>query len=159
MRKTAVNKLAIGETLAKAKIKAYVASAKHTSMSKTHSYRFAIYKALIKATVSGALGDFDDLVINIGRQGGSQKYASDLIKELQSLPDDFIKTNRQFRKTKFFLLSASNAAIQLADFYASASRDYILSKFTHVSATPYNKVAHQVILLPEIQTVSILKEG
>jgi hypothetical protein len=153
---SAIDKLTVGESLAKVSIKAYVASTRHTNMSKTHSFRFQLYKELVKSTINAALADFEDLVINIGRQGGSQKYGSDLIKELQILQNE---NNRQIRKNKIFLLSASNAGIQLADFYASASRDYILSKSTAISATPYAKVCHQITQLPELEITPILKEG
>jgi hypothetical protein len=99
------------------------------------------------------------LVINIGRQGGSQKYGADLVKELRVLPDKFNEKNHRFKKIKIFLLSASNPGIQLADFYASASRDYLLSKSTPVSTTPYARIAHQITQLPELETMPTLKEG
>ena len=49
-----------------------------------------------------------------------------------------------FKKAKIFLAPAKNHGIQLADFYASASRNYLLSKKFPFSANPYNKIAHQV---------------
>jgi len=115
-----------------------------------HSYRFKLYKELVKTTIKAALSDFDDLIINIGRQGGSKQYEAALIRELQDIPEYFIERGL-FKKAKFSLLSASSTGIQLADFYASASRNYFLSKFTSVSVTPYAKISQQIIHLPELE--------
>jgi hypothetical protein len=112
-----------------------------------------IMTVALKVTIKAALMDFDDLIINIGRQGGSRQYETALIKELQRIPESFIERGL-FKKAKFSLLSASNAGIQLADFYASASRSYFLSKFTSVSGAPYAKVAHQIVHLSELGHLS-----
>ncbi len=143
-------KLLTGGTLSKMSLKAYIANSRHTSLCQEHSYRFKLYKTLIKSAVHAALADFDDLIINIGRQGGSEKYEGVLINELRTIAEYFNKKGL-FKKAKFSLLSASNAGIQLADFYASASRDYFLSESASVSAIPYYRIIHQVVRLPEIQ--------
>jgi hypothetical protein len=40
---TSIDKLIIGENLAKASLNAYVASVKHINMHDTHTFRFALY--------------------------------------------------------------------------------------------------------------------
>ncbi len=130
-------RLLTGETLAKADLKAYIANTQHTIHCRMHSYRFALYKELVMTTIKAALTDFDDLIINIGRQGGSR-------------PEHFTKSGL-YKKARFSLLSAGNTGIQLADFYVGASRNYLLSKFTSVSAAPFLKVAHQIVELPELE--------
>lgn len=141
---TAPKRLLAGEILGQSNLKVYIASAAHSHKSQKHSYRFEVYTNLVKATINAAFMDFDQLTINIGRQGGSAKYGPSLIRELKLIPMQF-REYKLFKKAKIFLAPAKNHGIQLADFYASASRNYLLSKKLLVSASPYTKIAHQVM--------------
>jgi hypothetical protein len=148
-------KLKLGKELGKANISAFIASYWHSDENCSHEHRFGMYKELVKATINKALEDFDELAISIAKQGGWEKYGKQLIQELRPLPEAFTSAKRQV-KSDFFLASAAKPGLQIADFYASSCRNFLLADGDENLAAPYQLVNHRVRHFEQIR-LDVLK--
>jgi hypothetical protein len=137
------HKLMVGNELGKANITAFIAGYWHTEESTTHEHRFAMYKQLVKTTTRRAFWAFDDLVVAIAKQGGWDTYGRPFMEELRQVPDEFISAGI-YRKGAFFLSSPAKPGPQIADFYASSSRSFLLAETDASLAAPYELIQHQV---------------
>jgi len=137
------HQLSIGTELGKANISVFIASHWRTKESVTHEHRFGVYKQLVKTTIRAAFGTFDDLVVAIAKQGGWEAYGKPLIEELRLLPGEFMSAG-MYRKGTFFLSSGAKPGPQIADFYASASRHFLLARTDASLAKSYERIQHQI---------------
>jgi hypothetical protein len=133
-------KRTVGTRLGQAKITVYSAHHFHID-EKTYEERFAIYTELVKICVQKALFEHKELVVNIAKQGGWQKYDNDFCTVLRELPEEFCRTG-DYHKATFELLSAVKPGIQLADFYVGAVRDFVVNKS---ALMPYSLVQEQIL--------------
>lgn len=148
-------KLAMGAELAKANIAAVITNYWHTDESTSHEHRFAMYRSLVKATINKAFESFDDLMISVSKQGGWESYGPSFLQELRLLPDEFTKRG-DYRKGYFFLSSAAKPGQQIADYFASSSRNFLLAKSDASLSSPYECVQHQVRHFEEMKAVAEL---
>jgi hypothetical protein len=89
------------------------------------------------------------MVVSIAKQGGWESYGPTLIRELRSQPEQYI-TDSNYRKVGFFLASPSKPGHQIADFYASSSRNFLIADGNSSMVAPFERVSHQVVSLEEV---------
>ncbi len=115
----------VSNLLSQAKVSVFASTYRHQGR-KNHQEYFSIYERLVHQTVESALKEHKELVVTIGKQGGWQTYQKSFLASLKDVTKKFA-TKRNFAKAKFILDSVINPGIQLADFYAGALRENILS--------------------------------
>ncbi len=142
-------KLALGSELGRANIASVIASHWHTEASATHEHRFAVYSKLVEMTILRAFEFYKQLNIAIAKQGGWQVYGPPFLEQLRKLPGQYKYNTGQYREADIYLASSANHGIQLADFFASSCRNYLLSKSANRLAEPYERVQHLVVQLDE----------
>ncbi len=143
-------KLKLGKALSIENVEVFIASYKHQSANSSHEARFIMYKNLVKSTVSNAFRSYEDLTICIAKQGGWEDYGKSMLEELRLLPEAFTKQG-DYRKGDFYLASASNPGLQIADFYASSSRNAMLiCHDTNDLCAPYELIKHQICRFEQI---------
>ncbi len=146
-------KLAIGRELATANIKAVVGYCRHTSESEDHEHRHLMYTELLKKTISTAYENEEDLVVSIGKQGGSDIYGPPLLSTLREIPQTFT-SGGTYRRGDFFLASPSKQGEQISDFYASASWHYLQSGGDASRSGAFELIKNQISL----EEISLVKE-
>jgi len=139
------HKLAAGRAFGASKIACYASSFYHDGESKDHETRFAIYEELVKNCIKRSFEHYSDLEILIAQQGGASEYKKDFLTRLRLLPDEYSR-NGNFTKAKFDL-SGTRTGIQIADFYAGATRDYLLSHKDAALKSAYELIEKQVICI------------
>jgi hypothetical protein len=145
-------KLELGKALSTENIEVFIASYKHKRVDCSHEARFVIYKNLVKSTVNSAFGTYKELTICIAKQGGWEDYGKALLEELRLLPETFSKQGT-YRKGDFYLASSSTPGLQIADFYASSSRNAMITcNDAKNLCAPYELVKHQIRKFDEITT-------
>jgi hypothetical protein len=127
------DRLTASRILIERKIDCYASCYYHDGREKHHEERFAIYKSMVRTCILAAFEHHEDLEIYIAAQGGANEYRSEFLAELRLLPEKF----RLYRKVKFGLETNAHAGIQIADFYAGAIRDFLLSQLQK-----QNELAH-----------------
>jgi len=147
----------VGLVLSRHPIECFISCHYHETNETSHAARFSIYTKLLITCLEEALKTHRDLVVTIGQQGGWSGYCTPLIKDLQNVVTA-ASGQRGFRKAKFALQSAAKPGIQLADFYAGATRDHLLTSRGGRSTTPYDLIAHQVKEIKVQTTKNIPKE-
>lgn len=137
------DKLAAAQILIKENVRCYMSCYYHDGNLKAHEERFSIYKSMVRSCVLAALDDFDDLDICVAAQGGVSAYKKEFLLELKELPGQY----REYRKARFRLESNAHAGIQLADFYAGAVRDFLISQHgqDYILAAAYNIIEVQIV--------------
>lgn len=151
-------KLKLGKALSTATVAVFVASFKHVDVNSSHEQRFEIYKRLLKATINSAFETFSDLSIGIAKQGGWEDYEKPLLAELRDLPEAFTAKGF-YRKGVFYLASGAKPGLQIADFYASSSRNARLAHSGVDDLTgPYELIKHQVKNFEEIVLETLIQK-
>ena len=151
-------KLAIGQELAKANIKAFVGYCRHTDESSEHEHRHLMYTELLKKTIHKAYEVEEDLVISIGKQGGSDIYGPPLLRALREIPQ-VLSAGGTYRRGNFFLASPSKQGQQISDFYASASWHYLQSGGDANRSGAFDLIKHQLCLEEiSLETKELVKE-
>jgi hypothetical protein len=118
-----------------------------------------MYKELLKLTINKAFERFDELVVSISKQGGWESYGGELLQELRLLPENFTRSGN-FRKGEFFLSSPHKHGQQIADFYASASWNFLLAGDDTNRGAPYERIRGQVSHFEELSLAAkqLIKE-
>jgi len=137
------HKLSVGGVFGKKRIDCFTSCFYHDGNLKSSSERFGIYTQLIKSCLIQGYEIYDDLTILIERQGGWDSYKAALVSELNTIPEQFTKRGR-FCTGKFELKSGTKPGLQLADFYAGATRDFLLAHKDSSLADAYELIKHQV---------------
>ncbi len=136
-------KLTVAEILNKQSIQCYTSCFYHDGTEKSHEQRFAIYTSLIKLCLHDALQIHEHLDVTIAQQNNWQSYKAPLVSTL----DEIVAENSArlgFRKAKFAFESAAKPGVQLADFYAGATRANLL-KFRDPSlGAPFDLLQEQI---------------
>jgi hypothetical protein len=136
-------RLATGLVLASRQIDCFIGCYYHENTESPHSSRFAIYTKLLIHCLSAALESHQDLVVSVAQQGGWTGYRDQLVKDLQNAVKE-TSSRRGFRRAKFELHSAAKPGIQIADFYAGVTRDYLMKCNNQSARTAYDLIEHQV---------------
>lgn len=118
-------KQAVSNLLSHAKVSVFASIYRHQGR-KSHQEYFLIYRTLVHQTIESALKKHKDLVVTVGKQGGWQTYQKSFLTSLKQIPKQ-CSADGNFVKAKFIIDSVINPGIQLADFYAGALRESILS--------------------------------
>ncbi|MBP6744253.1 MAG: DUF3800 domain-containing protein [Candidatus Obscuribacterales bacterium] len=132
-----------GKILANNNIDCFASCIYHDGSEKPHAERHRIYSKLIANCVFQAIEVFDDLIINIAQQGNWQTYRVDLVNSLQLLISN-VSQRGAYKKAKFEFQSAAKPGIQLADFYAGATRGHLLRHKDASLSDAYDLIAKQV---------------
>ena len=143
------HKLIAGSAFSQANITCYVSYYWHQENLKSYKHRFKIYTRLTKNCIQRAFEHHKDLEVSIGKQGGWQAYEHDFLAELKLIPEHFFESGH-FCKGKFKLVSAAHPGIQIADFYAGASRDFFRFGEDEYRAKPYEMIKRQVLFADSI---------
>ncbi len=147
-------KSAAGDSLHSANIRAFIAQHHHKDNDLNHDSKFKLYKTLVGDVVAEAFQHFGDLEICIAKQGGWESYGKEFLAELNSIPKS-ISISSNFKKGTFHLASTSNVGLQIADFYASSGRAFLLDGSKGSMSGPYEKIQNQVTLLSVRDTLII----
>jgi len=143
------HKVAAGVVLGQSKISCYASSYWHDGNRKNHQARFSIYTELVKTCIKSAFEHYDELEILIAKQGGASEYKKSFLAELRVVPEEYSK-KYSFKKAKFEL-SNVRSGIQIADFYAGATRDFLLS-YKDVNLTKaYELVQNQILCIEAVE--------
>lgn len=145
-------KLVAANVFASATLKTFVAQHKHDDQSKEHQYKFSVYKDLVKQVLRASFMHFDELEITIAKQGGWQDYGQSFIDELRTLSDE----HPGYRKTRFSLASAYKHGLQIADYYAGSSREFLLADAPAMHTNSYEQIRSQI---EYVSPVLMQKEG
>jgi hypothetical protein len=146
-------KLMTAEVFGRSALKMFVAHHAHDERTKDHAFKFSIYRNLVCQVLSASFNHYDDLEISVAKQGGWQDYERDFINELRALSEHL-----PGHKTKIRLSSAAKHGIQIADFYAGVSRDYLLADSPATSTSHYELVRHQIDYTAVLQAVVLVKK-
>jgi hypothetical protein len=130
----------IAERFSKSRTLVYGSYYVHTG-TKGHFERFFIYTELVKVCIRNALLEFDELNIYLAKQGGWQKYQKSFLSDIRSVADEN-KRGGRYCRMNLELVSAVKAGVQVADFYAGAIRESLLSKDT----TSFELLSAQIVL-------------
>lgn len=142
-------KLAVGSVLGAANISVVIGYCKHSIVDVAHDVRFELYRELLKCTIRKAFLLDNEFVVSIAKQGGWESYGPSLISELRTLPEQFT-TGGNYRKANFLLASPSKQGHQIADFYASSSRNFLIADGNNAMSAPFDRVSHQVVHFEEL---------
>jgi hypothetical protein len=141
-------RIAAALSFAQSKIACYASSYWHDGNSKRHKTRFAIYTELVKSCIYRSLEHHDELEVLIAQQGGASYYKRNFLTELRSVPEEYRKDGR-FKKAKFEL-AGTVPGVQIADFYAGATRDFLLSQNNVRRKQVYDLLEKQVLCIETI---------
>ena len=143
----------VSSILSNVKVTVYASTYQHQGQ-KSHKEYFTVYQHLVHQAAEAALKEYKDLVVTIAKQGGWQTYQQSFLASLRNIPKKGVVMGR-FAKAKFFLDSASNPGIQLADFYAGAVRENILLATDKSLSCNYELIAHQYKSIESYQAGAI----
>jgi hypothetical protein len=136
-------KLTVAGILGGQSIQCFTGCFYHDGQEKSHQQRFEIYTSLIKYCLADALESHVHLDVAIAQQGNWMAYRMPLLSDLNEV---VLKSAARlgYRKVKFGMQAASKAGIQLADFYAGATRGHLLSFKDKSLGAPYQLLEHQI---------------
>ncbi|MBX9770413.1 MAG: DUF3800 domain-containing protein [Candidatus Obscuribacterales bacterium] len=137
------HKMMMGSILAQRGIDCFASCYYHEGDEKPHEERFGAYLQCVKNCLWQAFDIYDDLTVTIEKQGGWADYKGPMISALGEIPEEYTKRGR-FTKSKFELQSSSKHGLQLADFYAGAIRDHLLSHKDKSLSVSYDHISHQI---------------
>jgi hypothetical protein len=127
------------------RIAAYVSYHWHDGKATKHAERFEIYTTLVKEAVLRATRDHSELSVAVAQQGGWQGYQRQFEIELKALEYDD-SSGKKYRRLAFALEPARHPGIQLSDFYAGVSRDFILNPDNEPHLAAYRAVESQLVI-------------
>ncbi len=136
-------KLTVAEILSKQSIECYTSCFYHDGSEKLHEQRFEIYSSLIRLCLHDALQIHEHLDVIIAQQSNWQTYRGPLLVTL----DEIVAENSArlgFRKAKFAFESAAKPGVQLADFYAGATRGNLLNFRDASLGAPFDLIQGQI---------------
>jgi hypothetical protein len=137
------HKLSVGKVFGQKPIDCFISCFYHDGNLKSGEERHGIYTQLVKSCLIQAYDVYNDLVIVVEKQGGADSYKAALMAVLNVIPELFRKRGR-FCTGKFELKSGSRPGLQLADFYAGATRDFLLAHKDRSLSNAYELVKHQI---------------
>lgn len=140
---TKTHKRGMGDILAQRNIDCFASCFYHDGSEKGHEERFGAYLHCVKSCLWQAFEIYDDLSVVIEKQGGWADYKDVFLAALKEIPEEFTKRGR-FTKSKFELQSSSKHGLQLADFYAGATRDFLLRHKDATLSAAYDLIGHQI---------------
>jgi hypothetical protein len=134
----------VGVKLAAASVSAYVSYYWHDGKATKHEQRFEIYTNLVKESILLATRDHNELSVTVAQQGGWQGYERQFEQQLKALEYDHTN-GRMYRRLTIKLNSARHPGIQLSDFYAGVSRDFIINPDDEPLLTAFRAVESQIV--------------
>lgn len=135
----------VGAKLAASSISAYVSYYWHDGKATEHEQRFEIYTSLVKETILLATKDHNELSVTVAQQGGWQGYERQFEQQLKALEYDD-SNGKMYRRLAVELHPARHPGIQLSDFYAGVSRDFILNPDNEPHLAAFRAVEAQISL-------------
>lgn len=137
------HKRSLGAVFGSKKIECFSSCFYHDGTEKSGTERFAIYTQLVRSCLIQAFDVYDNLTVVIERQGGWDFHKPALLSALRDVPEHF-KNRGKFCVAKIELKPGTKPGLQLADFYAGATRDFLLSYKDSSLSDPYQLIEHQV---------------